>query len=119
MIYTSYFGNVRKLPKNIYPISIARKAPNGWRGVEYKRLAPSWEILNNWKREPDEKCYVRDFCAQILDKLYPPSVVREILRMCPEGMEPCLICYEKPEDFCHRHIVAGWLRDSGYIVKEY
>ncbi len=119
MIYTSYFGNIKKLPKSIYPISIARKAPRGWKGAEYKRLAPTWEISNNWRKEHDERCCTRDFYAQILDKLYPPSAVREILRMCPEGMEPCLICYEKTGDFCHRNIVARWLWDSGYIVKEY
>jgi uncharacterized protein (DUF488 family) len=29
-----------------------------------------------------------------------------------------LLCYEKSGDFCHRHLVAEWLRRYGYEVKE-
>ena len=30
-----------------------------------------------------------------------------------------LICYEKPSDFCHRHLVADWLIERGFDVEEY
>lgn len=33
-----------------------------------------------------------------------------------------LLCYEKPEDFCHRHLVADWLNSSKilpYDIKEW
>ena len=36
MIYTSYFGAIRNLPKNIIPISICGKAPDNWKGLQYK-----------------------------------------------------------------------------------
>ncbi len=29
-----------------------------------------------------------------------------------------LLCYEKPENFCHRHILAEWLRKNGYKCEE-
>lgn len=29
-----------------------------------------------------------------------------------------LLCYEKPDDFCHRHLVADWLRKNGYECEE-
>jgi uncharacterized protein (DUF488 family) len=33
---------------------------------------------------------------------------------------PCLLCYEKPGDFCHRHIVAEWLHNNlGVHVEEF
>lgn len=35
------------------------------------------------------------------------------------GKEICLICYEKPSDFCHRHLVADWLNKNGVKCKEY
>ena len=35
------------------------------------------------------------------------------------GKEICLICYEKPSDFCHRHLVADWLNKNGFECKEY
>lgn len=30
-----------------------------------------------------------------------------------------LICYEKPSDFCHRHLVAEWLNQNGYKCEEW
>lgn len=39
--WTPYFGNVRNLPSDIVPIGIAGKSPKGWKGLEYKKLAPS------------------------------------------------------------------------------
>ena len=29
-----------------------------------------------------------------------------------------LLCYEKPDDFCHRHLVAQWLTEHGYDTQE-
>lgn len=31
----------------------------------------------------------------------------------------CLVCYEKPCDFCHRHLVADWLNEHGFKCKEW
>lgn len=36
MIYTSYFGKLKNLPKEIIPISICGKAPDWWTGLQYK-----------------------------------------------------------------------------------
>ena len=30
-----------------------------------------------------------------------------------------LICYEKPTDFCHRHLVADWLNKNGIECEEW
>jgi hypothetical protein len=29
------------------------------------------------------------------------------------------MCYEKPGSFCHRHLVAEWLRENGFDCREY
>ena len=29
-----------------------------------------------------------------------------------------MLCYEKPSDFCHRHILAAWLTEHGHTVTE-
>lgn len=26
----------------------------------------------------------------------------------------CLVCYERPSDFCHRRLVADWLIENGF-----
>ena len=36
-----------------------------------------------------------------------------------ENSKIALICYEKSEDFCHRHLVAYWLKCNGYECEEY
>lgn len=34
------------------------------------------------------------------------------------GKDIALICYEKPTDFCHRHLVAEWLTTNGIKCDE-
>lgn len=41
MIYTSYFGKVRKLPKDIEIIAICGKSPAYYHGLEYKNQHPN------------------------------------------------------------------------------
>ena len=43
--------------------------------------------------------------------------LENILSRHPECTEIALVCYEKPEDFCHRHILAAWLEE--YNIKEW
>ena len=110
-IYTSYFGNVSKLNEDLCPISIAGRPPEGWSGKEYKVVAPSWSIWKEWhdSTAPDrDEQYIKRFQKEILKKLDPRKVVEDLYRLA-DGKAPCLICYERPTDFCHRHLVAEWL----------
>lgn len=118
-VYTSYFANVKNLPDNLYPIAISLYPPRGWSYPVYKRLAPTAGILRAYKETQDEVDYIVNFDEIILSRLNAESVMREIMRLCPEGKMPCLVCYEKPTDFCHRHLVAKWLKDNGHKVREY
>jgi len=45
MIYTSYFAKLKSLPEDIIPISICAKSPNWYKGLQYKRLAPTYDLL--------------------------------------------------------------------------
>lgn len=119
MIYTSYFANIKNLPNNFIPIAICGKAPDNWDGLCYKRLAPKWEFFKVWKDNHDNNYYISNFYSQVLSKLNPQSVVRELFNMCPKGTFPVLICYEKPDDFCHRHLVADWLNNNGFQTEEF
>lgn len=47
MIYTSYFGVLKKLPANVIPVSICVKAPAWYSGIQYKKLAPNMDFLLN------------------------------------------------------------------------
>lgn len=120
MIYTSYFAYIRKLPQDIVPIAISASIPKSVRMTMYQKLAPSYDILMTWKRTPDREKYIKDYNEQILSRLDANKVVNELYRL-SHGKNVALICYEKPEDFCHRHLVAEWLTESGLCreVKEY
>ena len=118
MIYTSYFAKLKSLPDNVIPISICGKAPDWYKGLQYKKLAPKYDFFIKWKDNHDNDYYTKCFNEQVLDKLDVEDVVSELIDP-HSGIDIALICYEKPEDFCHRHLVAEWLRKNGFKCEEY
>lgn len=142
MLYTSYFANIKNLPSNCIPISICGKAPDWYKGLQYKKLAPKLKFFKEWKENKDNDFYVEHFQEEVLDTLNQYDVIGDLedliekceeidekLKMflhivnCPIWCNPhiniVLICYEKPEDFCHRHLVANWLTEYGCKCEEY
>ena len=110
---TSYFAGY----KGINGVSIALFAPRGYKGREYKLLAPSKELLDWWRftgktGEEKETEYKKEYWGLI--KHLDPKAVFEFL-----GDDAVLLCYEKPGDFCHRRLVAKWLEVKlGIMVPE-
>lgn len=51
--------------------------------------------------EENHKFYVQEYWNQVLVKLDPEEVYREL-------DNSILLCYEPNTEFCHRHIVAAW-----------
>ena len=124
MIYTSYFAKIKDLPDYIIPISICGKAPDWYKGLQYKKLAPKYDFFMKWKENHDNDYYIKCFNEQVLDKLDIYTVMRDLNDLLKTVENPfeyniCLICYEKPDDFCHRHLVADWLGKNGFKCKEY
>ncbi len=123
MIYTSYFAKLKELEKyDIIPIAICAKAPDWYKGLQYKKLAPKYGFFMEWKKNHDNDYYIEHFQAEVLDKLKVANTVQELLYRIPNWYEVenfALICYEKPSDFCHRHLVAEWLNQNGYRCKEW
>lgn len=123
MIYTSYFAQLRNLPKDITPFSICGKAPDWYRGFQYKKLAPKYDFFMKWKETHDNDYYIKCYQEQVLAKLTPVEVIMDLSRL-DYGFNVgentvALICYEEPTKFCHRHLVADWLNNFGYEVREY
>lgn len=122
MIYTSYFAKLKSLPENVIPISICGKAPDWYKGLQYKKLAPKYDLFMEWKKNHDNDYYIKCFNEQVLNTLNVDNVVYELNEMCNgrfRDNDICLICYEKPSDFCHRHLVADWLNKNGYDCTEW
>ena len=60
MIYTSYFSNWRNFPEGSYAVGIARFVPQWWRGPNLIALAPSEDLLRQFKnKEIDEFVRIR------------------------------------------------------------
>lgn len=124
MIYTSYFAQLKNLPSNIIPVSICGKAPDWYKGLQYKKLAPKYDFFQEWKKNHDNDYYIKCYKEQVLDKLDILTVIRDLVALLPADGSAmrhaiALICYEKPEEFCHRHLVADWLNENGFQIKEW
>jgi len=116
-IYTSYFANISNLPKDALPISIALYPPKGTFIIEYKLLAPSKSILDEYKASVDvnkDKIYVNRFTNEILSVLNIKYVLYDLLHT-GHSHDIILLCYERPEKFCHRHLVANWLNSDKWF----
>ena len=107
-IYTSYFGNLKALGKaGIMPVSIARYSPKWFDGPRYTVVAPTSYMLSG-------ACSHEEYLVrydEILKRLDASSVVASIDGI-GRGRDVALCCYEKPGDFCHRHLTARWLSEN-------
>ena len=106
------------LAYDITPISICGKAPDWYDGIQYKKLAPKWEFFSEWKKSKDNQFYVRCFDEQVLSVLNAKAVYDELTALAL-STDIALVCYERPEQFCHRHLVANWFRENGLLIKEW
>ena len=78
--------------------------------VKFQQLFKDGEI-DNFK-------YVELYNKEVLSKLDAIDVCIDLYNI-SNGNAVVLLCYEKPGDFCHRHIVADWLEKHGEHVDEF
>lgn len=116
-IYTSYFAKAAILRKvGIVPIGVALWPPRFFRGISMKQVAPRRYMLDD--RLTDEE-YIRMYRNDVLRLVDARSFIQDLERA-SRGMDVALCCFEKPGDFCHRHILAKWLNEqTGIEVSEF
>ena len=115
-IYTSYFGNSKKLHEaGVKIICVAIGRPRFIQTPQMLNVCPTrYMVSGPCSREEYLRLY-----DQILAKQDAHQVVKQI-EMLSVGSDVALCCYEKPGDFCHRHILAKWITDNtGIEVKEF
>ena len=132
MIYTSYFGNVKKLKAenpSIFPVSIAGRSPKGFDGMKFTPLAPLYSWWKEWREKfgenPDSaesvEWYSRKYKDTVLGELNPKTVA-ELLETAASKYgkkDVILLCYETPDRFCHRKLIEEWLNATGIRCSEY
>jgi len=117
-MFTTNYASLARIKPPAVAVSISRGKPRtkgGWKaklapGVQardYDALAPSWAAL---KASPEE--YDRQFNL-LLRRLDPHKVFADLTE------NAVLLCHCKPNEFCHRRIVAEWLEEHlGIVVPE-
>ena len=112
MIYTSSYDNWKS---NMFiPCSISgdRGKSVNYKGKYYSKLAPKRSFWDVWEanrkagilsEKENNYYYIEQFYLEVLSKLDPEEVLREL-------DDHVLLCFEEPDQFCHRHIVAAWLK---------
>lgn len=125
-LYTSYYGNFRKFPKNCVRVAISRIVPgsmiaNGAFDVRVSELAPNTELFFWYMQCKNEGISMDDiipeytlrYCQQ-LQELAENGTLDKILsklgQKCVQygTKDVVFLCYEK-DDFCHRHILADFI----------
>lgn len=113
-LLTGYFAQLKKyINRDLVPVSICGKAPFWYKKLEYKTLAPKYSFFMQYKnKEINEEEYTKQYYEQVLNNLDPKKVLEEIDELTQYANYVVLLCYEKPSDFCHRHIVGTWLSEN-------
>ena len=108
MICTSSHNNWQSDKYTTYAISGNRGKDVDYYGYSYPKLAPKLSFWKIWHdnigkipEEENNQYYVQEYWNQVLSKLDPEQVYREL-------DNSILLCYEANTEFCHRHIVAAW-----------
>jgi len=95
-------------------VAICLYPPIDWADLRFPALAPSKEMFYEIKHgEITKEQYEKRYREEILSQLDP----RQIYNMFKNNV---LLCFEDPGEFCHRRIVAAWIRENiGIEVPEW
>jgi len=112
-ILTSYFGISKKIASShpdFVQVAICGKMMFPWSGLRYTKLAPKIGFFTEWKKNHDNDFYIKHFNDEVLATIDRDDVKKELADLVGgDDKTVVLMCYEKPTDFCHRHLVSKWL----------
>lgn len=129
MLYTSYYAMLRYLPQNMVRVAISNTVPSWYKMGRCIELSPTQSILREYKKTGDVEKYTKRFKDEVLSKMTQLQAAvylqttflgggRDFFWQ-GNGADIVLLCYEKPTDFCHRHLVAEWLTKGGFKCEEW
>jgi len=121
MLFTSYFANIKNIDPSYRIYNIATKQPDGCNFTSIKEFFPNNKTIWAYKnKEIDELEYTKRYMTETLSKIRDDDLVNLITNITEEYTRKVVfVCYEKPDAFCHRHIVRHYLIDKYYTCFEY
>lgn len=127
-LYTGYFKELNKyIEEGLLPVSISRFSPDGYSGDELKGLAPSEDLLKRYKaNQIGSSGYKEEYLAYLASKEGMRAIFKDLSKdIYQKALDGgykgvVLMCYEKPDEFCHRHLLADYLKEKYQAdIKEY
>lgn len=115
-----FTGNYEKCKAgNLISISFDKGESAGFKGKIMLELAPFRDFFHVWRdnigKIPEEdniRYYIEQYYSRVLSKV-------DILGLLKKEKDPILLCYEKSEEFCHRHVLAEYINiQYGIVVPE-
>ena len=137
--FTSYYANFENIPKDYMCVGISRVCPDWFKDsnipnfmfVRNNVLAPSESILYGHKNgtvteEQYTRQYISDVITRVQTELKQPDIPTWINYMDNFFEHECMthwsglvfMCYEKPANFCHRHLFRRLLNNVYHIPCE-
>jgi len=106
-IITTYFANLRKAPQDFVQVSIARSYPTNIHLQECSELAPTSQLLCDYRNElVTWEEYVERYTRETLRLLNPHEFVLSIFERF--GPKVLFACWEGRNKNCHRHVAREW-----------
>jgi hypothetical protein len=124
MIYTSYYAKWDKIPGDLYKVGITIFPPKWLPGItNLWNLAPNKELLDYMKKcNGDEATYTIKYTQLLESRFVRLEKVGGFLTKFMahvNAKDLVMCCYEKPGEFCHRHLLAEILNNTGFKTEEY
>lgn len=119
MICTSYYAKAVKYP-DTFRIGISLSKPSyAATNCDLKWLAPTWEMLARYKKDHDENAYIFKYLDMLAKKDATLEYLVERMLLKEKKQNVLLLCWEAPDKFCHRHLLAKYLnvRFKTHIVE--
>lgn len=118
-IYTTNYTKASRLSNKHYlKVSISYIRPREFDGMHIQSFAPSKQLFEDYKNGLSPEQYEIRFREQI-DNLADIYAFFKIMAKQAKGRDILLLCYEKKNAFCHRHILSDIIFERyGYRIKE-
>jgi len=114
-IYTASFFEPENWRGEIF--SIARRMPTGVGAKRLPIFAPPARLLRRYKKRLiDEDEYAEEYLISLETKIghFPIFAITNIFKDMPK--EVTLLCRERAGEFCHRNILADFLKSIGFEI---
>ena len=121
-LYTSYYANIKNIPADYLMVGISQfcpdwlkeNQPDNFLFVKGNFLAPTIELLNDIKSGKISRDVYTERYEQQIDNFFKMCHCYKDIQDWYQKLDDefsdrysaiVFLCYEKPSDFCHRHIL--------------